>query len=1407
MRRIDRVIIIALGLVIFMPMLAFAGGGREIITETADGIDIWQQDFDVTGLKKGTYNVLITAKDAAGNEGISGPYNIKIDPMAGLPEARVVYPEQGNIIRGDLNIVGVASGRYGIDRISVKLDNGEYRNLEGNEYWSLSIPADDMSEGKHTLYVKASDTNDRDEIREGPVFKVDFVMDLFDPAFELISHEIGDLIAGNVKIKGRVIDYNGLQSLYISTDDGATFKSLSHTAGKRGDVARYFQFSIPSKKYSDGPLVYHLRAVNKNGYAVTRPFLFFVNNYPPEIEILSPAPDETVFGPTQVTGRVHSPVGLERFYYEWDGQQFDIPIRPGDPFWAVTFPISLATNRAIPFRVTAVDKSGNVTTKEQRFRDTRQYRTPTLVIDYPKPAAGLGRMQLEPDQPIYGHIVDGFIAQNIVIDGVIDYVWARPSFRIPPEMIPAGNNTMRIWAMDETDVMGQPGVALRISKRAPADGFEIARSPITIYGPHEQVSYFDPEIWNDTADPHPWVEDSVNISGFIDDYRSGHRLEYRFRWDDTWKPISVGSSGEFDTTISLAGFAEEYIPLELRTVRDGQGDFPLYLPVNKHTTKPSISFLTPDERFGVVQRATTASGIVKYHVPLESLSFSQDGIYFEEIEHTVKAGMASFHRLFDFTAMHNDRQTLTIRAVDRAGNVVEASPKMVFNNSEAVPRIIHNAPLNGDLITANFEVSGLAYVDVGIAAIFWRVIPPRNPWDSFETTWARRNQVEWERFDTARNYNIPLMLEDARDGENILEIFAEDIYGIQGEVTRCSFNVSTAIPETMVTEPAMELWSRKNVMVKGTAFDRNGIKEILVSMDNGVSYQRADFVSSQTEPSEWSISLNTQAYTDDIYSMLIRAVDNYGLNSFTSAIINIDNTPPTIDLGSPGNGSRFGGVLPINGQVFDNLNIDRISIQLVNINNPREQESYDLENSFIIQYPMDISVFTDGDYTLTVKAADLSGNETTVIRNISIMKAKAASEVAIINPLPGIAHSGPLVVSGRVTGAVIPEEVTLMLDGRAFAKAAVDRYGVFRYEMPEETINADKSVVFAASFGTPGGETIVSYDSMVKLSSYGPVLIIDSHHDGEIITKRPYLKGRAFITVPGADETPLTKIQRAALAVEAVGISLDNGRTFSLADGLETWQFRLETSEMENGTLPVVVRALFANGQVAIRRILLTVDTRAPSVVTIGPSENSAHRDVVSVYGSVTDDFDIDSVEVSLRPGDKAGYSVPEFIQGLYLDGMALGGMNWSAGIGLTFFDDNVKLQVQVAQAPPGRYEGMALGLKILANVWTQNLGQWFGPDWEFWQTSVTLGAHFSYFLMNPNAEPPEDPLWMGRFLGQWEIIKADMGFFFPKWKYFKSISLYMEPGIWFAPSDVSNNENAWRVMFNIGFGGRISLF
>jgi hypothetical protein len=84
------------------------------------------------------------------------------------------------------------------------------------------------------------------------------------------------------------------------------------------------------------------------------------------------------------------------------------------------------------------------------------------------------------------------------------------------------------------------------------------------------------------------------------------------------------------------------------------------------------------------------------------------------------------------------------------------------------------------------------------------------------------------------------------------------------------------------------------------------------------------------------------------------------------------------------------------------------------------------------------------------------------------------------------------------------------------------------------------------------------------------------------------------------------------------------------------------------------------------------------------PIENSRFSSHIHVAGTASDDESgLASVELELRKGDKRGYELPAFIQGLYLDGHFLGATTSEAG------------------------------LKLIANVFYLPFASLFGPDWD----------------------------------------------------------------------------------------------
>jgi hypothetical protein len=515
--------------------------------------------------------------------------------------------------------------------------------------------------------------------------------------------------------------------------------------------------------------------------------------------------------------------------------------------------------------------------------------------------------------------------------------------------------------------------------------------------------------------------------------------------------------------------------------------------------------------------------------------------------------------------------------------------------------------------------------------------------------------------------------------------------------------------------------------------------------------------------------------------------------------------------------------MQLTGRVSDNITLKKLTLQIISGTNPNFQRTFDLKPDFVINDSVSLAGYPLGEYIIRIVAQDLADNETLVSRKIVFDPNDTAAEIAIYNPLPGEIHSGPVRVAGIVSGAFRPSEVTLMMDDRPLDFVPVDRFGIFSYEIPDEKLPSEGAYKISAFYNSETNAKIVSPEYTLYYSAHGPILQLDSHHDGDVITGRPWLTGQAWVSVPEPEE-PLSRRQRSEqrneLKVKRIMVIHDNGRTFKSADGKDEWKFRLETSELPRGPHPVLVRAEFANGDEAIRRVMVYVDTTLPQVETLSPPEDSVHRDNIRVYGTAEDNYELSSVEIALRKGDKFFYSVPAALRGLYFDVKALGATYFDVGLGLSLFDDNVRIQAQFGITPNdrvehsmasgGRFVGYVYGIKLLANIFYLPFSWLFGLDWGFYSMNLALGANFSYFMM----DDWRTPLFMGAILAQWDVANIDMKFFKPNWKYFRNFALYLQPELWFASSDAQwtidasgNTIQVKKLIFRMTVGLRINWF
>ncbi|MDR1249286.1 MAG: neuraminidase [Treponema sp.] len=1411
-----------------------------------DGQEIWQKEYDISGLDRGKHNFLVRARDSAGNETMDGPYNIIVDPNAGLPIVRIVYPDAYAVIRANTDFLGVASGRFGVDRVTVRLDDQAPVTADGAEYWKFHVTtfAQDVTlmsgatqerilqEGIHTLYVKALDYKGV----EGPELQIPFVYDRTPPSVEFKGIETGQLASGNLRLQGTAYDINDVAAVEISSDGGKTFFSTEFTKDRKEPHRVNFSYPFNTTKIPDGQVFFQLRVTDTTGLTNTQPYLLYVDNESPVIQILSPAEGEDSLGATKVTGRIHDAVGLSKFYYEWVGETHEIPIRPGDPYWDINLNISYQNRNPI-LRVTAVDKSDNQTVMVKRFTDNRKVKTPAVQIEDHS-----GVMRLETDQSIFGRIAPGFIPFSIIMEGRVEELPAQPSFRISPDMIPQGRRSIRLWAKAKDGTVGAP-FTLRVNKVAEGAPLDNKPSPVIITSHHaydyvrggqailrghigqqtfaggaagvdasilealsamvdidEAAKLLESLGADDTAPDTRAPVNEINYASLIAQ-GGAFRMEYRLGPQSGWTTLGIRGDGSFELPLDLNSYREGPIHLEIRTIQRDVAAIPLYFPLNRAETDPEVEFITPLQDGTPVNGSITITGRVHSYVPVTAVDFTTDNILFTPIP--MKAGFETyeFSTLFDFTAMERAGGSFSIRVTDKNNDTYLMPLNVPVDAESDAPVIIFNKPLEREVVIKDLRITGLARDDDAVHGVYWRLVKKAESADARTRifAWAEDEEepsslpLDFTFIPTSDSFEVEIPMERLSDGEWQIEVYGEDIYGIQGEVFTRTILVSTADPKVTLTTPIMTVYNRGVIYLQGTASDRNGISGVWVSMDNGNTYQ-------QTEGQEdWRLTLNTKFYADGEYALLMRARDRYGRETIDSAMINIDNTPPEMTFQVPYDDAMVGNTLDIAARILDNIEIRDIQLEVIAVSDSSYRLTFDLDTATpVILDALDISSAPEGAYNIRIVAIDLAENTAVASRNVIKVNEAAASEASFFNPLPGEVHTGAINISGKAQGLGYPREVQILANREPLATVPVDKYGNFYYRYPENRIPEDGFVILSSSFQTAGGEAVISNEHPLLFRRGGPIVSVDNHADGDVINGRPWLKGRAWMEFTASQWSSMSRYERSFYTPTQIMVSFDNGRTYHRTKGVKNWKFRLECSELGRGPLPILVRAEFGNGEVAIRRVVVIIDLDPPKLETLNPEEDSLHRDSLYVYGTASEEYSFDEIMINLRPRDKMWYMIPPFIQGLYLDGTIMGATYATGGLGITFFENNVKLQFQGGPAPnETRYPGFAIGAKLIANLYNLPFRYVFGPDWENFSMTWALGADFSYFSMEG---ADSDSQFLGAVLAQWEVAR----FTFPQFKYFSSYAFYVEPILWFTTTDVAEAD---RYKFRVSFGVRMNVF
>ncbi len=660
-----------------------------------------------------------------------------------------------------------------------------------------------------------------------------------------------------------------------------------------------------------------------------------------------------------------------------------------------------------------------------------------------------------------------------------------------------------------------------------------------------------------------------------------------------------------------------------------------------------------------------------------------------------------------------------------------------------------------------------------------------------------------------------------QDGTHVVYLKIWDGYNITGLYTSL-LNIDNTSPELELELPLDDSTISRNLVISGQTTDNIELTELYMRIKSLDGNKVPDYLAENDLYPESIVSqvIDVSELSDGLYNVEISGYDKAGNSANVSRNIHIvkEAELTSVDLLYPLNGEYVNGEFNIYGtaKTFEE---EITSIDIVVDGQRIPGLSTTLTDSGYFSFRMKPEIVLDkANFSEEDLAKATANMEARTKKNTEGAEAVAARNAAKKSQIEA-AKAAAAEAGKEYTGPEYEEEVYEPIEADVFES------GTFNLVAGTHT--------YKVIAHTSEGRTVESRTQSLNYNPYGPWVTLDNFMYGDFAVDRPILRGNAGYALTNEEKAALKdkklpteeKMALKAKTVKQVFLSFDNGKTYTPVSsvGKGSWKHRIENQDVAEGFHFLLVRAEMENGESAITRTIVQVDRTLPNVKLISPGAGGHYNQLMRFEGLSSDDVDLDDVTLYLRRGDRSAYEVPKFIQGLYFDTNFWGASLWSAGVGLTAFDNAVKIQLSYGQFTQDqrnffaalfnideskwkfRYGGHIVSAKVIAQIANIPFNYFFGHDFDWLSATVSIGANFSWFSQSAAA------LKQNIQVSNTILTSALMQVEFPKMTfkdnaYFKTWAVYYEPSIWFIPSDVASDKIPTLVpQFSIGL--RTSLF
>jgi RHS repeat-associated protein len=574
----------------------------------------------------------------------------------------------------------------------------------------------------------------------------------------------------------------------------------------------------------------------------------------------------------------------------------------------------------------------------------------------------------------------------------------------------------------------------------------------------------------------------------------------------------------------------------------------------------------------------------------------------------------SYNQALDFTGISNGAHTLTITAIDKAGNLTVTPYNVTVAVDKTAPVISAKLAIDSginstDGITNNAAITGTITDDNTIATLqasfdginFVNVTPGANGSISISAT----------QLATIKGSVLT-------DGAYNLRFQAQDQFGNVSSLYIVSFTLDTtaAVPSQLTLAATSDsgvsatdgITKVKNPQITGT-----GEAGSTVSLFDGTQQVGQTTVGTN---GTWQIT-TAPNLTDGQHQLTAKQTDLAGNVSSASSplAITIDSTAPQLTLTAPDIIKNDGKLV---GQILDS-NLDRLTYQW----DSGAAKSIVLSNGNFNQ-ALDFAGIANGAHSLTLTAVDKAGNITVTPYNITVARDLAApiinAKLAIDS---GISSIDGITNSAAITGTVIDDSIVDALQASFDGINFVDI-------LPQRTTNGSISIT-AAQLATIKGSALTDgvYNLKIKAQDrYGnasPIFSVGFTLD--TIAATPGQLSLAATSDSGSsnsDKITNVKTPKITGTGEAGNILtlLDGtqqvGQTTVSADG--TWQITTAVNLVDGQhQLTAKMTDIAGNPGPLSPALALTIDSLAPQFTLGQPLDNTVLNNNSRLQGTTTD--------------------------------------------------------------------------------------------------------------------------------------------------------------------------------------------